>query len=170
MITCWGLSDPHHGQPEQVQVCAVHSQCGLQVVLGCANLLVVGQAQAAHGVGGASRQLPAVPELMPPAWPCLYLKVLALITSVLNCILESECLFLLRYVPAPPCSKTTLPCRHIQLPWDQRGCWSPQGHSQWHWKGYSGTWWVVKGKCHTHIQEGGSREIPTWQSDFSPRS
>lgn len=62
------------------------------------------------------RQLPAVPELMPPAWPCLYLKVLALITSVLNCILESECLFLLRYVPAPPCSKTTLPCRHIQLP------------------------------------------------------
>lgn len=92
------------------------SQCGLQVVLGCANLLVVGQAQAAHGVGGASRQLPAVPELMPPAWPCLYLKVLALITSVLNCILESECLFLLRYVPAPPCSKTALPCRHIQLP------------------------------------------------------
>lgn len=68
----------------------MHSQCGLQAVLGCANLLVVGQAQASHSVGGTSRQLRVVPELIPPAWPCLYLKVFVLITSVLNGILELE--------------------------------------------------------------------------------
>lgn len=33
--------------------------------------------------------MPLVAELMPSAWPCLYLKVLALITTVLNGILES---------------------------------------------------------------------------------
>lgn len=80
----WGLSDMSW-LTWAGKVCALHSQCGLQAVLRRANLLVVGQAQAAQcwrtQQAAACLDKVLVPELMPPAWTCLYLKALVLITS-----------------------------------------------------------------------------------------
>lgn len=57
---------------------------------GSTNLPAAGQALVPEELAGISHLLP---EIMPPAWPCFHLKVLALITSGLDGTLQSPSVF-----------------------------------------------------------------------------